>query len=65
MKTRDEIIYSMCLTYRHDYGIDLDTVSMQTPGTVVGMTKEYKKHIWKIMAMIFDNDIAPYMEFKQ
>jgi hypothetical protein len=29
-----------------------------------GVTELERKGIWNTMAQIFDNDIAPYMEFK-
>jgi hypothetical protein len=29
-----------------------------------GVTETERKGIWVTMAQIFDNDIAPYMEFK-
>ena len=29
-----------------------------------GVTEQERKAIWDTMAQIFDNDIAPYMEFK-
>lgn len=64
MKTREQIIESMCYTYRHDYGLD------KTPGTGFadiissGMTQQEREVLWRQMAQIFDNDIAPYMEFR-
>lgn len=48
MKTKDEIIGGMCLTYRHDYGL---------------LNKDEQASIWVTMKQIFDNDIAPYMIF--
>jgi hypothetical protein len=29
------------------------------------MTTEQQQALWRQMAQIFDNDIEPYMEFKQ
>lgn len=40
----------MCMTYRHDYGL---------------LKHEEQRAIWNQMAQIFDNDIAPVMEFKK
>lgn len=57
MKTREEIITSMCLTWRHDYGIDKKSFS--------GTTKEERDLLWNKMAQIFDNDISPNMIFKE
>ena len=61
MKTREAIITSMCYTYRHDYGLDRprgDFVSS-------GMSQSERETLWNQMAQIFDNDVAPYMEFKK
>jgi hypothetical protein len=65
MKTRDAIIASMCYTWRHDYGLvkEADPGGYAFPGTA-GMTREEQQHLWSQMAQLFDNDIAPYMEFK-
>ena len=61
MKTREQIITSMCLTYRHDYGLRKNP---KDPTWISGMSEEQATYIWNQMAQIFDNDIAPYMEFK-
>ena len=61
MKTRDEIITDMCYTYRHDYGLKR---SDDDPPWVAGMTDSERDGLWRTMAQIFDNDIAPYMEIK-
>jgi hypothetical protein len=61
--TREEIITSMCYTYRHDYGLTIsEDDKMYT--LISGVTELERKGIWITMAQIFDNDIAPYMEFK-
>jgi hypothetical protein len=65
LKTREQIITSMCYTYRHDYGL----VKEADPGGFTfplesGMTEDERRLLWQQMAQIFDNDIAPYMEFK-
>ena len=61
MKTREQIITSMCYTYRHDYGLersnDPDMISS-------GMTEQERQWLRAVMAQIFDNDIAPHMEFR-
>lgn len=61
MKTREEVITSMCYTYRHDYGLD------KAPGLMftAGVTQQEREHIYRMMSQLFDNDIAPYMEFKK
>jgi hypothetical protein len=65
MKTRDEIITSMCLTWRHDYG--LERREHDGPGGLItmGLTDQQRQSLWNQMAQIFDNDIAPNMEFRQ
>jgi hypothetical protein len=61
--TREEIINNMCFTYRHDYGLTIsEDDKMYTLNS--GVTELERKGIWNTMAQIFDNDIAPYMEFK-
>ena len=53
----------MCYTYRHDYGLTIsDDDKMYTLNS--GVTELERKYIWQQMTQIFDNDIAPYMEFK-
>ena len=61
MKTREQIITSMCYTYRHDYGLDRPKCQFIDSG----MSQSEREALWQQMAQIFDNDIAPYMEFKQ
>lgn len=61
MKTRDEIITDMCYTYRHDYGLNR---SDDAPPWVAGMTDSEREGLWRTMAQIFDNNIAPIMEMK-
>lgn len=55
-KTREQIINSMCLTYRHDFGLDKDVFC--------GMTNDERQALRVKMGQIFDNDISPYMDFK-
>jgi len=61
MKTREQIITSMCLTLRHDFGLnkDIDPAPWES-----GMSPDERKFLWDSMAQVFDNDIAPHMEFK-
>ena len=46
---REQIIHSMCMTYRHDYGL---------------LSAEERAALHRTMSQIFDNDIAPHMTFK-
>ena len=57
----------MCFTWRHDYGITKDWPNDEASYTSIltsGMTKAERESLWRQMAQIFDNDIAPHMEFK-
>jgi len=60
--TREQIIESMCFTFRHDYGLRRDPKDPNPFGS--GMTIEEQRALYDSMAQIFDNDIAPHMEFK-
>jgi len=69
MKTREEIITSMCYTSRHDYGLVKDPdynhhVSDFIDSISAGMYQQERKQLWEQMAQLFDNDIAPHMEFR-
>lgn len=61
MKTREEIINSMCMTFRHDYGLVIsEDDRMYT--LMSGMTERERTALYNDMAQIFDNDIAPLLE---
>lgn len=64
MKTREQIITLMCYTWRHDYG--LTKQEHDGPGGLIsaGLTDVERKLLWRQMAQIFDNDIAPHMDFR-
>ena len=64
MKTRDQIITSMCLTWRHDYG--LERREHDGPGGLItmGLTDAQREILRQKMEQIFDNAIAPNMEFR-
>lgn len=64
MKTREQIITDMCYTWRHDYG--LDRSEHDGPGGLItaGLTDSERQLLWRQMAQIFDNSIAPHMTFK-
>lgn len=69
MRNREEIITRMCYTWRHDYGIVKDPDYKNYNSDFIdaisaGMYQWERKHLWDQMAQIFDNDIAPHMEFK-
>jgi hypothetical protein len=61
MKTREEIINNMCMTFRHDYGLEIsEDDRMYT--LMSGMTKREREELYNTMAQIFDNDIAPLVD---
>ena len=60
-QNKNAIIHSMCLTYRHDYG--LRKVKGDPPWTA-GMTEQDAKMLYKTMEQIYNNDIEPFMELK-
>jgi hypothetical protein len=62
MKTREEIITSMCYTWRHDYGLKKE--SLEVDAISSGMTDQEREHLYRAMSQLFDNNIAPYMDFK-
>lgn len=65
--TREEIITNMCFTWRHDYGLvkDWPDESSYAAKLTAGMTQQEREFLYNQMAQLFDNDIAPYMEFKK
>jgi len=74
MKTREQIITSMCYTMRHDYGLVKEPLEFTRDkaeslsafhNLTSGMYPEEREALWRQMAQIFDNDIAPYMGFKE
>ena len=56
---REKIIHDMCLTYRHDYGLDRDP---NDPPWCAGMTPQERTGLYRTMAKIYDNNIAPLVE---
>lgn len=62
--TREQIINNMCMTYRHDYGLVISEYDKIEMPFLPGMTETERTALYNNMSQIFDNDIAPYMEFK-
>lgn len=63
MKTREQIITSMCMTFRHDYGLEKSEGDNFSSKLSSGTTQVEREFLWKQMSQIFDNDIAPHMKF--
>ena len=64
MKTREEIINSMCLTYDHAYLLRVTEEERKNNIFLCGLTEAEQQVVWRQMAQLFDNDIAPFMIFK-
>lgn len=62
MKTREEIINDMCMTYRHDYRLEISEYDKIEMPFMNGMTAAERKALFDTMAQIFDNDIAPLID---
>ena len=58
-ETKEEVVTSMCYTWRHDYGAP---VSEDFPG--LGMTDEERQFLWNQMAQLYDHHVAPYRKQK-
>ena len=58
---REQIINSMCMTFRHDYGLVISEDDRMY-SLMSGMTENERKALWRSMEQIFDNDIAPLIE---
>lgn len=61
MKTREEVILSMCHAYRDDYSLS------RTPGDHQrgGFNESERTYVYDMMTRIFDQGVAPYMDFKR
>ena len=59
MKSKEEIIHDMCMTYRHDYGLRKND---NDPPWTAGMTEYDAKQLYKVMEQIYNNDIEPILK---
>lgn len=57
--TKEETIYNMCMTYRHDYGL---RKAPGDPSWTAGMTEEDARMLYKTMEQIYNNDIEPLIK---
>lgn len=62
MRTREDTIANMCLTWDHNFLAPRQEIF---PGAFIGLSDDEKKSLWNRMAQIYDNDIEPFMEFKK
>lgn len=57
---REQVIYDMCMTFRHDFGIEIsDDDSMYS--LTSGMTRTEREALFNSMAQVFDHNIAPLL----
>lgn len=59
MKSKEDVIYSMCVTYRPDYEIRKEP---DDPSWLVGMTETDAKMLYKIMESLYNDDIEPLLK---
>ena len=57
-KEKQKIIYDMCMTYRHDFGL---TKQPDDPPWVAGLTDIERKALVLTMTQIFENNIMPLL----
>jgi hypothetical protein len=63
MKSKEEIICDMCMSYRHDYGLRKEP---NEPSWTAGMTEEDAKMLYKTMEQIYNHNIEPLLnEFNE
>jgi hypothetical protein len=56
---KEEVIYNMCMTYRHDYGL---RKGENEPPWTAGMTEEDARMLYKTMEQIYNNNIEPLLQ---
>ena len=57
--TKEEIIYNMCMTYRHDYGLRKE---QGDPSWTSGMTEQDAIMLYKTMEQIYNHNIEPLLQ---
>ena len=63
MRTKQEIITAMCITFRHDYGLPKENYRIEGTHDPLssGMTKQEQETLYNTMLKIYTNAIEPYM----
>jgi hypothetical protein len=59
MKSKEEVIYSMCVLYRSDYDIKKNEGD---PSWILGMTDFEAKMLYKIMESLYNDDLEPLLQ---
>ena len=61
--TKESVIHNMCLTYNHAYCLPTKDDNNTDPFDCA-LTASEKEYILRQMTQLFENNIEPYMEFK-
>jgi hypothetical protein len=56
---KEQIIYDMCMSYRHDYGLRKEATD---PSWTAGMTEQDAIMLYKTMEQIYNNNIEPLLK---
>jgi len=66
MKSRHEIVTGMCMTWRHDYGLEITDEMIEKYGAIAllgsGMTTADRKALYDRMNQLYEHDIKPLIE---
>ena len=57
---REQTIYDMCMTFRHDFGLEI--AEDERMYTLVGMTRTEREALFNDMARIYDHQFATSLE---
>ena len=60
--TKEEIITSMCYTWRHDYGLDKEPDSSFLGLITSGMTELERQSLYKQMEQLYNHHIQPLVD---
>ena len=60
MKSKEQIIHDMCMTFRHDYGLRKGPDDGPLSS---GMTEQDAKMLYNSMEQIYNNNIEPILKY--
>jgi hypothetical protein len=60
VKTKEQVIYDMCMTFRHDYGL---RKLPSDPAWVAGMTEQDAKMLYNSMEQVYTNNVEPILKY--
>jgi len=64
-KQKKDIIFDMCMTYRHDFGLLLTDKEKELFPFAGGLIKQEQERIYNDMKQIFENCIEQYIDKKK